>query len=63
MSDLSEREKKLIEALQKYEDAFDDLFGQCCSNPIKNAWGKPVNMTKLNKAHNVGFKLLRDLKS
>jgi hypothetical protein len=24
------------------------LFSQCCSNPIKNAWGKPVDFTKLN---------------
>jgi hypothetical protein len=29
---------------------FDDVFAQCCSNPITNAWGKPVDMTKFNDA-------------
>ena len=30
--------------------AFDDLFSQCCSNPVSNARGKPVNLTLVNKA-------------
>lgn len=40
-----------LEALRAYEDAFDDLFCQCASNPITNAWGMQVNMSKLNHAH------------
>lgn len=40
-----------LEALRAYEDAFDDLFCQCASNPITNAWGLQVNMSKLNHAH------------
>lgn len=42
---------QLVAALEKYEDAHSDLFGQCCSNPVTNAWGKQVNMAKLNDAH------------
>lgn len=41
----------LKDALLAYEAAFEDLFAQCCSNPIRNAWGKQVDMTKLNHAH------------
>lgn len=39
--------KRLIEAV---EDAHSDLFGQCASNPIRNAWGEEVSVAKLNEA-------------
>lgn len=42
---------ELLAALKLYEAAHSDLFAQCCSNPITNAWGKPVDMTSLNLAH------------
>lgn len=41
----------MLAALQKYEEAFDLLFGQCCSNGVFDAWGKRVNCTTLNEAH------------
>ena len=41
----------LVEALDKYEFAFKELFAQCCSNPVTNSWGKPVSMAALNNAH------------
>jgi Lar family restriction alleviation protein len=30
--------------------AHTDMFQQCCSNPIKNAWGKEVSVRKINDA-------------
>lgn len=49
----------ITEALRAYEAAWDDLFGQCCSNPITNAWGKQVSVDKLNDAHQLAQKALR----
>ncbi|WP_416048996.1 hypothetical protein [Cupriavidus basilensis] len=43
----SEMLRKLIEAVEK---AHTSLFAQCCSNPIKNAWGKEVSVAMLNDA-------------
>lgn len=42
---------QLLAALEKYEAAFNSLFVQCCSNPIRNAWGEEVNLSLLNEAH------------
>lgn len=42
---------ELLAALRKYEAAFEGLFAQCCSNPITDAWGKQVDTTLLNEAH------------
>jgi hypothetical protein len=42
---------ELMAALRKYEDAWEDMFAQCCSNPITNAWGKQVNLALMNEAH------------
>lgn len=52
----------LLTALQKYEDAFGDMFAQCCSNPITDAWGRPVNMLKLNEAHYLAGNVIKELK-
>jgi hypothetical protein len=41
----------LLAALKLYEQAFDRMFAQCCSNGMKDAWGKPVDCTLLNHAH------------
>lgn len=61
---LQERDKcdRLVSALEKYEAAFDDLFGQCASNPITNAWGKEVNLSLLNEAHQAAGSVLREVK-
>lgn len=50
---------QMLAALQKYEEAFDLLFGQCCSNGIFDAWGKPVNCTTLNEAHELAGKAIK----
>lgn len=41
--------EELATALIHMDDAFQDLFGQVCSNPVMNAWGKPVNFAVMNK--------------
>lgn len=38
-------------ALLAIQEAHNSLFIQCCSNPIKNAWGKEVDVSALNDAH------------
>lgn len=48
-----------VAALRAYEAAFEDLFGQCASNPIRNAWGKQVDTTKLNYAHLLASSVLK----
>lgn len=53
--------QKLIEALKAYEAAFEDLFCQCLTNPIKNAWGKTVSLESLNVAHSQAHTLLNEL--
>ncbi len=42
---------ELIGVVHAYEAARDSLFVQCLSNPIKNAWGKEVDVSLLNQAH------------
>lgn len=51
--------EKLEEALKAYEDAHEDLFVQCLSNPVYNTWGKQLDMTKLNKAHELSYNLVK----
>lgn len=53
---------KLLAALQKYEEAFHLMFGQCCSNGIFDAWGKKVNCTTLNEAHYLAGKAIKSTK-
>ncbi len=52
----------LEEALKAYEDARESLFEQCLSNPIYNSWNKQVDLTKLNKAHELAGRLVRNMK-
>lgn len=56
---MTQENRELMKALQAYEEAQSDLFGQCCSNPVFNAWGKQVDMTKLNHAHMIGSRLVK----
>jgi len=57
--DVVAQHDELLAALQQYEAAFDSLFSQCCSNPVKNAWGKQVDMTQLNMAHEAARQALK----
>lgn len=56
---IQERDAALA-ALRLYEAAHESLFTQCCSNPVTNAWGKEVNMSALNDAHQQAQRVLRD---
>ena len=50
---------ELLEALQKYEEFFSEMFAQCCSNPVFDAWHKQVNAIDiLNDAHQIGEKAI-----
>lgn len=40
-------------ALQRYEQAFEAMFAQAYCNGIFDAWGKPIDCTVLNQAHNM----------
>lgn len=51
--------EELIEALRQWDEVHEDMFVQCCSNPVKNVWGKQVDMTKLNMAHQKAQEVLR----
>lgn len=50
-SQLVERVKELEEALRKYEDVREDMFGFFLSNGIFNQWGKRYDYSALNNAH------------
>ena len=54
---------QIEKALRLYEEAREDLFTQCLSNPIQNAWGKQVNLAKLNQAHEAAIAALRGTES
>jgi hypothetical protein len=48
---LEAQRDELLAALKLYEQAFDGMFAQCCSNGMTDAWGRPVDCTLLNEAH------------
>lgn len=48
----------LVAAAQAINAAHESMFTQCCSNPIKDAWGKEVNLSNLNAAHQLADKAL-----
>lgn len=39
---------ELAAAVMYLDDAWSELFAQTCSNPVANAWGKPVDFTEVN---------------
>ncbi|MEF4800008.1 hypothetical protein U9687_00580 [Escherichia coli] len=50
---------ELLTALEKYEQAFGELFAQCCSNPVYDAWGWPVEgLSSLSEAHYLAGKAI-----
>lgn len=49
---------ELIGVVHAYEAAHDSLFVQCLSNPIMNAWGKQVDVSLLNQAHEEAGKVI-----
>ncbi|WP_024556627.1 hypothetical protein ACP26F_17675 [Franconibacter pulveris 1160] len=53
----------LLVALEKYEQAFEEMFAQCCSNPVFDAWGKPVKgLSTLSEAHFIAGKAIAHVK-
>ncbi|AUG87711.1 hypothetical protein HOS54_gp005 [Klebsiella phage Menlow] len=53
----------LVESLLALDDGWSDVFGQCCSNPVKNAWGENVDFTALNKGREVASGTIYKLRS
>lgn len=53
----------LVESLLALDDGWSDVFGQCCSNPVKNAWGENVDFTALNKGREVASSTIYKLRS
>ncbi|CAG9173228.1 Lar family restriction alleviation protein [Cupriavidus respiraculi] len=49
--------KALTRLIDAVENAHSDLFAQCASNPIRNAWGKEVSVAKLNEAAELALSL------
>lgn len=41
--------EQLAAALVNMDEAFSELFAQTCSNPVKNAWGKEIDFSKINE--------------
>lgn len=60
MGSLTAERDALLQVVQAYEEAHEALFVQCCSNPIKNTWGKEVSVLKLNEAHQMAGRVLRE---
>lgn len=59
---ISQRDE-LLTALEKYEQAFSEMFAQCCSNPVYDAWGKPVEaLSTLSEAHFIAGKAITHIK-
>lgn len=53
----------LVQSLLALDDGCSDLFGQCCSNPVKNAWGQNVDFTAFNKGREVASTTIYKLRS
>lgn len=51
----------ILAALQKYEQAFDYLFGKCCSNGIFTAWGAIVDCTPINEARKLADEAIKNI--
>lgn len=41
----------IVEPAEAVVEAHDSMFAQCCSNPVRNAWGDEVSMLALNQAY------------
>lgn len=52
----------LLLALFAYEAMREEMFAQCLSNPIYDAWGKPIDLTLLNKAHFLALNAIEQAK-
>ena len=51
---LREQRDALLSAVNMYEAAFEGLFSVCLSNGVYNHWGRAVDCTSLNEAHQLG---------
>lgn len=59
IAQLQRERDAMRDALLAYEAAHESLFTQCWSNTVYNTWGKAVDMTKLNEAHQMAGRVLR----
>ncbi|SXZ03432.1 BAR domain-containing protein [Klebsiella pneumoniae] len=60
---LKAQRDQLLAALEKYEQAFEEMFAQCCSNPVYDARGKPVQgLSTLSEAHFIAGKAITNIK-
>lgn len=50
---------QLRSALRDHEQAREAMFAQCGSNPVFGSWGRQVDMTLLNDAHQATERALR----
>lgn len=41
--------EELASALVAMDEAYHELFAQCCSNPIYNSWNQQLNLAAFNK--------------
>lgn len=60
-SELVRQRDALLAVVKAYEAAREGLFAQCCSNPVKDAWGRNVDMALLNEAHEQAGRVLRNI--
>lgn len=50
-----------VQLLQDWYRVHEDIFSQCASNPVRNAWGKEVNMLRFNEATRETQRFLRSI--
>ena len=55
IAELKRQRDELLAALNKYEEAFDGLFGHCGSNGVFNHCGRRIDCTTLNEAHELSI--------
>lgn len=52
IAELTKQRDELLSALEsasaKMKKAHSDMFDQCLSNPVKNAWGKSIDVSSIN---------------
>lgn len=53
----------VVQSLLALDDGYSDLFGQCCSNPVKTAWGENVDFTAVNKGREAASSTIYKLRS
>lgn len=47
----SRQNAQLLDAVRKWQEAFESAYLQCCKNPLMNTWIHTMDASKLNEAH------------